>query len=360
LDSLRAATEATEPQIIVPCDDTGVQHLHDLYAQASIPGKSEGSLAALIVRSLGPPESYPIVSSRYDLLRIAREEGLRVPAMNLLDNLGDIGRWGERQKFPWVLKADGTWGGRGVRIAHTRKEAEQSFLRMTRPVGAPQVFKRLIVNRDPFGVRPWWNRSAPKIVVQSHIQGRPSNCAVVCQDGRVLAGIAVEVVSSQGPTGPAMVVRVVDGPQMMVCAERIARRLKLTGFFGLDFMIEDGSDATYLIEMNPRGTPLCHLQLGKGRDMVDALWAQLSGQPLRETPPVTQNDLITYFPQAWHGKGRLPASSFQDIPLEEPELVREILRPWPDHSLPALAYNKLWELWLHLTSPNEPISPESS
>ena len=157
-----------------------------------------------------------------------------------------------------------------------------------------------------------------------------------------------------------MVVRVVEGPEMMVCAERIARRLKLTGFFGLDFMIEEETDATYLIEMNPRGTPLCHLQLGKGRDMVDALWAQLSGQPLREPPPVTQQDLITYFPQAWHGKGNLPALGFQDIPQDEPELVREILRPWPDRSILALAYNKLWELWLYLTPPKEPISPNST
>jgi len=101
----------------------------------------------------------------------------------------------------------------------------------------------------------------------------------------------------------------------------------------LDFMIEKGTHAAYLIEMNPRCTTLCHLQLGQGRNMVGALWAQLSGQPLPETPPVTKNDLIAYFPQAWTSKDQLLESSFQDIPREEPKLVDELLRPWPDRTL---------------------------
>ncbi len=89
------------------------------------------------------------------------------------------------------------------------------------------------------------------------------------------------------------------------------------------------------------------------------MWSQLSGQPLREQPPVTQYDLITYFPQAWHGKDPLPALSFQDIPQDEPELVREILQPWPDRSLMAVGYNKLWDLWLYLSAAKEPITPKS-
>jgi predicted ATP-grasp superfamily ATP-dependent carboligase len=225
---------------------------------------------------------------------------------------------------------------------------------MIRPLGAAHILRRLIVNRDPFPLRPWWNREERRILVQSYIEGRPSNCAVVCKDGRLLAGIAVDVVSSLGPTGPATIVRVVDSPAMLGCAERLAHRLKLTGFFGLDFVIEDGSGDTYLIEMNPRGTPLCHLQLGKGRDMIDALWAQLSNRPPRETPPVTQSDLIAYFPQAWQAIAELPPSSYQDIPPDEPELVREILHPWPDRSLLARAYNQIWECWLRLTSESTP------
>jgi hypothetical protein len=98
-------------------------------------------------------------------------------------------------------------------------------------------------------------------------------------------------------------------------------------------MIEEGSGAAYLIEMNPRPTPLCHLRLGRGRDMVGALWAQLAGQTLPETPSVTKNDTIAYFPQEGNGDPELLESSFLDIPQGEPELVQELRDPWLGRTL---------------------------
>jgi hypothetical protein len=344
LDSLVAAIEAADPQIIIPCDDPGVQHLHELYARERSLGTTGNNIIALIERSLGAPESFSIVSSRFDLLRIAREEGLRVPDTNLVNTLDDLKFWRAGQTFPWVLKADGTWGGRGVKIAHTPEQAEQLFLELTQLPGATSVVKQLILNRDRFWLPPWGQRSKPAVIVQSHIQGRPANCAVVCWKGKVLAGIGVDVVSAQEQQGPASVVRVVDNPEMMLSAERIARRLGLSGFFGLDFMIEYASGATYLIEMNPRGTPLCHLRLGAGADMVGALAAQLSGQPYRETPPVTQNDMIAYFPQAWTCDSGFLQSSFQDVPREEPDLMQELLHPWSERSLVGRIFDRLRRL----------------
>jgi hypothetical protein len=101
------------------------------------------------------------------------------------------------------------------------------------------MLKRVFIYRDPFSIKPWWNRSPQEITVQSFVQGRPANCAVTCWEGKVLAGIAVEVVASVAEVGPATVVRAVDGPEMIAAAERIARRLNLSGFFGLDFMIDE-------------------------------------------------------------------------------------------------------------------------
>jgi hypothetical protein len=98
-------------------------------------------------------------------------------------------------------------------------------------------------------------------------------------------------------------------------------------------MIEDGGNACYLIEMNPRCTPLSHLQLGKKRDLVAALVAKLLGRPLTEIAPVTEKDLIAYFPQAWHFRSEFLDISFQDIPQGEPKLIEELIRPWPDRSL---------------------------
>jgi hypothetical protein len=344
LDALMAAIKEAEPQVVIPCDDRAVEHLHELHAYARRPGTSGGHIAALIECSLGSPESYSVVSARYGLLRLAREEGLRVPDTTAVNTLDDLRAWHAEKAGPSVLKVDGTWGGNGVEIAQTPEEAEQFFLQLTRPANAPGVVKRLIMNRDRFWLRTWWRHLKPALIVQSYVHGRPANCAVVCWEGRVLAGICVEVVSTQRLKGPATVVRVVRNSQMMLSAERIAGRLRLSGFFGLDFMIEDGSDETYLIEMNPRCTQLCHLRLGKGRDMIGALRAQLTGEPLREPPPVTRNDMIAYFPEAWNSKSEFIQSSFQDIPRGEPELIKQLLGPSLDRSILGRMYDHLRQL----------------
>jgi hypothetical protein len=114
--------------------------------------------------------------------------------------------------------------------------------------------------------------------------------------------------------------------------------------FGLDFMIEETTGDHYLIEMNPRATPLSHLQLGTGRDLISALYAQLSGARTREKTLATDVDTIAYFPQAWHWdpKSELLQSSFHDVPWEEPELVQELSRlPYPDRSILARVANML-------------------
>jgi hypothetical protein len=354
LDSLTRAIKVANPQIIVPCDDRGVEHLHELFSLARDKGAAGSRVASLLEYSLGPAESFPIVSARYELLKIAREEGVRVPEMSRICGIQDLEEWRINHSFPWVLKSDGTFGGRGVRIAYTSAHATRFFSEISKPFGSMRVFKRLIVNRDPFWLRPWWNNERPAVTAQTYIQGRPANCAVVCWKGEMLAGIGVEVVSSEGATGPATVVRVIENADMMLAAQRIASRLKLSGFFGLDFMIEDKSGLPYLIEMNPRSTLLCHLPLGPGRDMIAPLFAKLSGQPLRDTSSVTKNDMIAYFPQAWHCKSEFLQSSFQDVPQGEPELVEDLLHPWPDRSLLYRASAKLYEFGMTIAKRRVP------
>jgi hypothetical protein len=359
VESLAAAIEASQPDIILPCDDRGVQHLHELYERAKTLNSAGARVVALIERSLGAPSSFPIVSARYDLLETAREEGLLVPDTKLIDSFEDLRNWQSEQPFPWVLKADGTWGGRGVRVAENLQQAEHYFVELTKLPSSLHVFKRLVMSRDRFWVRPWWIGKKPHVIAQSHISGRPANCAVACWEGKMLAGIAVEVISAQGLRGPATVVRVVHNSEMLIFAERLARRLRLSGIFGLDFMIDNASETTYLIEMNPRSTPLSHLQLGKGADMVSAIWAQLSSQPLPDLPPITTNDLIAYFPQAWNSKSEFLPTSFQDIPQGEPELVQELLDPWSERSVPGWLLDHFRRLTADVTPSKDFVFPSA-
>lgn len=333
LTSLTAAINASNPQIIVPGDDRVVEHLQELYVWAHDAGAPQKNLKALIETSLGSPASHSIVRSRAEFHRVARELGLRVPVTRPINSINDLIAWQAQQPLPWVLKADGTFGGHGVKIAQSFDQAVQFVSDLGRSYCGPRAVKRFLINRDEFWLRPWWRGIKPAITVQSYIQGRPANCAVMSWRGKVLAGIGVEVVSADGPTGPASAVRVVENQDMMFSANRIAEHLRLSGFFGLDFMIEESSGHSYLIEINPRPTRLSRLQLGPGRDMVGALCAQLEGRPPRNLPPVTQNPLISYYPAALDCKYELLRSSFSDVQELNPDLMQELRQPWPTMTL---------------------------
>lgn len=333
LVSLKNAIDAVSPDIILPLCDRSVQHLHALHAKEVAENGSESKVVRLIERSLGAPESFEVLSSRYQLLETARSEGIRVPEMVAIHSAADLDRWCKQTPAPWVIKADGSWGGRGVRVVRTLSDAQQAWVELSQRPTYVELVKRLSLNRERAWILADWKHSRPSIMVQSHIHGRPANCAVVCWQGKLLAGIAVEVLQALGPTEPAIVVQVVEGKEMLRAAELLAKRLNLSGFLGLDFMIEEGTGSAYLIEMNPRCTPPCPLALGKGRDLLTALQVKLANLPLKDRKPVTERSRITYFPRsgksANEGAEPIPLeSTYYDVPQGEPGLVQALLHPW--------------------------------
>jgi hypothetical protein len=352
LHSLVQAIQAAEPDLIIPCDDRAVEHLHELYANA--PRALSNDIRDLISRSLGAPSNYPVITSRYDLLMAAREEGIDTPDTARLSNVAALETWRVDRQPPWVLKGDGGSGGRSVRVVQSLAAAKGAFVELSSPPRFGQVAKWLIVDRDSFWLRPWWSGARSSVTVQSYIEGTSANCAVACWEGRVLAGLGAVVLESKRETGPAVVVRLVECPEMMRAAELLVRRLGLSGFVGLDFVVEKRSGRFYLIEMNPRSTQLCHLQMGPGRDMVAALYSHLTGHPYKAAPPVTNSDLVSYFPAALTSQSPHLASSFHDVPEDAPELVEALLHPWPDRSV-------LFRLYGHLAGVLRPgLSKRSS
>lgn len=324
LEALEAVFKDTSPHLVIPCDETAVRHLHQLHRVSARPESR-----ALIERSLGRADAYPIVEARHALLMAASEAGINVPATRGISRVEDLHAWSLENPLPWVLKADGSCAGVGVRIVSSLHEAENTFHMLNRPVSAALAFNKLLIDQESFWVRRWWQESRPAISVQSYIDGRPANCSVACWEGEVLAGISLEVVVAESRTGPSTINRVVDNPEMMDTARRIARKLGLNGLVGFDFMIETATGAACLIEMNPRNTPVCHINLGPGRDLVGALAARLSGHERPNPMPVTTNDLIALFPDAWmrDPESELLYSAYHDVPWEEPALVNELIRP---------------------------------
>jgi hypothetical protein len=354
LASFARALSASQPDLIVSGDDLTTQHLQRLYRRENsrranertpqaAAHSSSSPLCELIERSFGSPESFPVVSARTAFMNLAQAEGLRVPATEVVESLASLKKWIARSGLPAVLKANGTSGGDGVRVVHTAEEAEQAFERLQAPPLLARAVKRALLDRDTTLLWPSLTRRRSVVNAQAFIAGREATSALFCWQGKVLASHHFEVMQKASAAGHATVLRQVEHPEMSAAAEAMARRLRLSGFYGLDFMLEAETGCAFLIEINPRATQVGHLSLGAGRDIPAALYQTLCAReallasppnppsdlrPARQVRKVTENDTIALFPQEWirDPESAYLRSAYHDVPWEEPDLVRDCVR----------------------------------
>lgn len=346
LRSLRAAIDAAAPDLVIPCDDDAALLLHRLHEQADAQALH---LRALIGDSLGAPAACALATTRGRLLTLAAQAGVRVPAGAVVSSAEELRAWLSRHRLPVVLKVEGTWGGQGVAVVHSHDEARRMFERLAARPPLRHAAARMLLERDPAQLAPALRRGRRVVTVQDFIAGPPANRAVACWQGQVLAGTSVQALQTQHPTGPATVVRVLDNAEMADAARRLVRCLGVSGLWGLDFVIDQASGAAYLVEMNPRATPICHLPLGAGSDLPAALSARLGGRVAAPRAPIAHRS-VALFPGEWlrdPGSDHLCADH-HDVPWREPALVRDgVARPWAERGLIARA-------WAQLRSPAAP------
>jgi carbamoylphosphate synthase large subunit len=350
LVSFEEAIEKAAPDYIIPGDDLAVQHLHQLYARKRAAGSAGAAVCALIERSLGDPSSFPVVYSRGTFISLAEEEGVRIPKSQVISNLDELRDWGNRMGYPAVLKADGSWGGEGVRVVRSQREAERAFRKLQAPPIVARAMKRAILDRDMTLVLPMLTRRRTTVNAQAFIAGHEATSLVACWKGEVLASLHFEVLCKQDPTKPASVVRMIEDPDMISGVEKMVRRLNLSGFAGFDFMIEKDTGHSYMIEVNPRPTQVGHLRLGAGRDLPAALYAAMTGSTIGETVKVTDNNTIAFFPQEWLRNPASPylRSAYHDVPLEEPALLRMCVKQqrkwttWFSQRKSRQAFSEAW------------------
>jgi hypothetical protein len=338
LASLLSAIRRVQPDAVVPCDDRCVaqlHELHDLYPH----------LRTLIERSLGRASGFAITESRGRLLELARFLGIRVPETRAVASAQQAAECYSSFAPAAAVKLDGTYGGEGVRIVHSPAEAATAYARLNGGVWAKlgTILKRMVVNRDPLALWSWGRHVKPATTIQRFVAGTPANIMAACWEGRILADVSVEAVSCQGATGAANVVRVIRNEEMSRAAALLAARLSLSGFFGLDFMLERATGAAYLIELNPRCTQLGHLLLTSRGDLAGAWVDALAGRRPAIGRSFPRAQTIAFFPQAWRWGAThdFLQSVHHDVPWEEHRLLEELLRePWPERQWSSRLYHK--------------------
>jgi len=323
--SIDRAIASADPSLVVSCDDLATAHLHAIYRRDTCAGSPSGAATAeLLVRSMGSPASYPILDSRQEFMVMAREERVRVPNSAWLPGPKALDQWLVDNQLPAVLKADCTSGGEGVRVAETREQAHRAFRELISRGPKTQTFKRMLVDADMTALAQALRRDRHLVSIQQFVAGRDANVALACWQGEVLAQITAVVLERRSPKGPAAVIKLVENAQIEAVVKKIVRRLGLSGFVGFDFVIESRTDKPFLIEINPRATQTCHLELGTGRHLAAALCASLTGTPMARRPSVTTRHTIVLWPHV--REALLPIDilehAYFDMPRSDPELVR--------------------------------------
>jgi predicted ATP-grasp superfamily ATP-dependent carboligase len=335
MQSLRRAVRSSQPDIIIPGDDTVVWQLHrahELYPE----------LRPLIERSLGDPSQYAKVRSRDSLLQIATELGIRTPSNAALNSPAELKTWLGSNQFPAVMKVDGSFSGRGVVVVNSEGESLPVFNRFRQRSSVVSAIGRWIVNRNPLALWSWKHLQSAEVSIQQWIKGRPATALFVSWNGKVVAGVVVEVLATRGATGASTVVRPIADAEITEAGRLIADRLHINGFFGLDFILEEGTKKPYLLELNPRCTQLGHLPVQGQTELAGVLAACIADQPVPEPTRYIPDGPIAFFPQALEESAQLLSASYLDIPVDQPALVRELYHAaWPERQLISRIYNQL-------------------
>jgi len=352
--SLIEAIETTHADYIVPADDRAVWLLHAL-------ATSHPQYRELIVRSLGNSKNFEIVRSRTRLLTLAESLQIRIPQTVPLRSLEDATFHAKSWSYPALVKRDGTVGGRGVIVVRTPSELLDAYHRLRQ---SPSVFakvKRRLVDDDVLAFSSSSALPPQEISLQQFVAGRPANAMYSCLRGELLASLQVRTVCAQHATGAALIVERINDPRVEEAGRKLAKALTLSGFFGLDFILENGSSQPYLLEMNPRATQLGHLPIekpnGGGENLAETLWLAWTGnrapQPTVLPTPTEFPKRIAFYPQAFVlGKNNsLLTSAWLDRPDKEPDLVRELSRMgWPERGLLYRLFHRFYAV-----PPDEPV-----
>ena len=297
-DELADAVAAWKPDLIVPGDEFAAHLLHHMNR---LDGPAH--LRRLIRRSCGNSRFFDAVSDKSRTLEEAASLGIRHPAQGLA---ADLDAFAAGHGYPVLIKLSVGMAGMTVRVCPDSNVAAAAIAELR--------YLRL-----PAYVSP------PRLNVQKHIDGYPISISFVALDGRLLDGFVYRPEENATACGPSCVIRRIDHPEIEQIARQLIAHFGFTGFGGFDFMVERGSGAVHLLEMNPRVTVASHLGAAFGHDLCRALHAAMTGAAI--PPAADGHEVVAIFPQEWWRDAASPhlKRHFSDVPWDDPRLLSHVI-----------------------------------
>ncbi len=207
LRSLRRAITTSTPDLIVACDDRAVAHLVRLHAAEMKKPGVPSSVARIIARSLGKPENYARVISRYGSLQEIQDRGVRVPDTLPIASETDIDHGLSALGLPVVIKSDGSWGGEGVVVARTREEAHDAWRKLAYAPSRLRSLARALRRKDAHFILAALKPETSPVCMQRFVPGRPAASAFAAHNGKIVAVFHYDVLVADATIGPPNVIR---------------------------------------------------------------------------------------------------------------------------------------------------------
>lgn len=309
------------PDFLVAGDELMVAFLARLFEQ--LDKRSES--AKLLKFSFGNPASLPAAASKWHTLETARRLGLRVPDCKRVRSENEIRQFAGKTGWPLVMKQSFSWGGNGSMVCQNESEAAAILGEWRKHFTLKNRFHRWRKSIRGGVIGASWLAADKSITANQFITGRTAMLLAAAFEGRMpAAATAFKEQCYPNKLGPSSVVRFIHNDEMRRTAEKLIGTWGVTGFIGFDFIV-DSAGAAWLIECNPRPTPISHLTGRVGEDVCRALFCCIAGQPL---PPMTQTDELTvaHFPSESLRDPNSPhlIEAFHDIPWDDPDLLERL------------------------------------
>jgi predicted ATP-grasp superfamily ATP-dependent carboligase len=311
MHAFATVVDATQPRIVVPCDDTAFRLLSWIarVPPLDLTPEIRARLSALIIDSLGNASYYEGSTDKTKLPMLAREMGVNVPAFAIVGTRESAEHLMQRSTFPVIVKRGHGFAGQGVAICANRSEITRAL----------EAFADADAN-DPLG------GSNGRFLLQTFVAGSVQYFHAVAWRGQLLAGWALEkLVANPSPMGPPTVTRYFSSSQLRAIAGALARQMGISGFFFAEFIIDPESGTPLLLEINRRVSPATHRGEARNVDLSAALFAALHQEPSRSRATLNDGEegITVHFPQEWL---RDPLSPYltrypSDVPWDEPELL---------------------------------------
>ena len=315
LFALLQFVKAVSPQMLVPCDEMAIRLLFALILDPprGLDSELKARIVSMVTDSLGDPRFYAVSIDKTMLPAAAEAMGVRVPPYGIAASVNEAIERATVLGYPAVLKRRFGFAGQGVEIVSNRDEVIAAAQRLLQP--------------DQLDLG---ELKRPQLLVQKFIAGPHYSQALVALRGVPLDSFAWERMAGTRPIkGQTTVLRFVRSPETREFSERLCREFAMSGFFNVQFIIDERTGEAHMLEINRRLVTHMHLGERVGRDLGQALFAALGGQPTPRGSVEGENEggAVVVFPREWLRDPQSPhLSEFPvDVPWDEPELVEAML-----------------------------------